>query len=220
MVSGGNGRHAEVLAAHLRAQVIEAARELFTERGYQGTTTKEIALRAGVSEPTLFKYFGSKASLFEVIVAEPLQDWASSLSTYWQDLPLEQIIERYMGELYDVVYSHRALLRPLMAASLDSGGALEEVAKRVSGEFAEGLATIVAAGRDLAKDRDLPSIDYASALSIEISMILGTVLLEDWVFPAGAPRPARDRLIQEMTRLLTGGFMNTGSAGSNPGPRC
>lgn len=215
MVSDGRGRHSEVLAAHLRARVVEAARELFTERGYQGTTTKEIALRAGVSEPTLFKYFGSKANLFEVIVAEPLQDWASSLSTYWQDLPLEQIIERYMGELYDVVYGHRALLRPLMAASLDSGRSLEEVAKRVSSEFAEGLATIVAAGRDLAKDRDLPRIDYASALSIEISMILGTVLLEDWVFPAGAARPGRDRLIGEMTRLLTGGFMSVGAAGSD-----
>lgn len=205
MVSGRSRRHADFLADHLRSQLINAARELFVEHGYQGAMTKEISERAGVSVPTLFKYFGSKADLFEAVVAEPLKDWTGSLSTYWEDLPLEKLIERYMSELYDVVYANRDLLKPLVAASLDGGSDLADVAKRVSADFTAGLASIVESGRALAADRAMPPVDYTSAMGVEISMILGTVLLEDWVFPAGSRRPSRARLIREMTRILYGG---------------
>jgi AcrR family transcriptional regulator len=205
MAAGRSRRHADFLADHLRSELIKAARELFAERGYQGAMTKDIAERAGVSVPTLFKYFGSKAELFEAAVAEPLKDWTGSLSTYWADLPLEKLIERYMTELYDVVHANRDLLKPLVAASLDGGSDLADVAKRVSADFTAGLATIVDSGRALATDRAMPTVDYTSAMGVEISMILGTVLLEDWVFPARTRRPGRARLIREMTRILYGG---------------
>lgn len=39
--------------------VVKAAREVFAERGYEATT-REIALRAGVSHKLIFRYFDSK----------------------------------------------------------------------------------------------------------------------------------------------------------------
>lgn len=39
--------------------------EIFSERGYKGATTKEIADRAGCNEVTLFRHFGTKETLFE-----------------------------------------------------------------------------------------------------------------------------------------------------------
>ncbi|UUZ81844.1 TetR/AcrR family transcriptional regulator [Paenibacillus sp. P26] len=41
-------------------KLILAAIDLIAEQGYDGTTTKEIASAAGVSEVTLFRHFGSK----------------------------------------------------------------------------------------------------------------------------------------------------------------
>lgn len=46
------------------AELLDAARAVFIERG-PGGTTAEVAARAGVSEGTLFKRFGSKTNLFE-----------------------------------------------------------------------------------------------------------------------------------------------------------
>lgn len=46
-----------------RAALLRAAFELFAERGYDATTTKAIADRAGVTEMTLFRHFPGKASL-------------------------------------------------------------------------------------------------------------------------------------------------------------
>ena len=46
-----------------RARILAAAREIFEVNGTRGTTTREVAIRAGVNEATLFRHFGSKASL-------------------------------------------------------------------------------------------------------------------------------------------------------------
>ncbi|TYP79302.1 TetR/AcrR family transcriptional regulator [Paenibacillus methanolicus] len=44
-------------------KILKAAIDLIAEQGYDGTTTKEIAAAAGVSEVTLFRHFGSKQAL-------------------------------------------------------------------------------------------------------------------------------------------------------------
>lgn len=46
-------------------KLLLAAIELMAEKGYDGTTTKEIALAAGVNEVTLFRHFGTKQKLLE-----------------------------------------------------------------------------------------------------------------------------------------------------------
>lgn len=45
-------------------RIVEAAVQLFSRRGYKGTSTRDIAHLAGVNEATLFRYFGRKADLF------------------------------------------------------------------------------------------------------------------------------------------------------------
>ncbi len=47
-----------------REKIMEAARDLFEQKGFAAATTKEIAAQAGVSEVTLFRHFESKRSLF------------------------------------------------------------------------------------------------------------------------------------------------------------
>jgi AcrR family transcriptional regulator len=47
-----------------RAQLIDSAIALFGRNGFSGTTTKSLALAAGVSEATIFKHFPTKADLY------------------------------------------------------------------------------------------------------------------------------------------------------------
>ncbi len=46
-----------------RARILNATRQIFERNGTRGTTTREVAERAGVNEATLFRHFGSKAAL-------------------------------------------------------------------------------------------------------------------------------------------------------------
>lgn len=51
-----------------REKILHAGLSLFSEKGYLGATTKEIAKRAGVAELTLFRHFSTKDKLFEEII--------------------------------------------------------------------------------------------------------------------------------------------------------
>lgn len=47
-----------------RAAILAAARELFTELGYQGATVRDVAARAAIDPAMVIRYFGSKDELF------------------------------------------------------------------------------------------------------------------------------------------------------------
>ncbi len=52
-----------------REEILDAAFELFAERGLHGASTEEIAKRAGISQPYVFRLFGTKKELFTAVVA-------------------------------------------------------------------------------------------------------------------------------------------------------
>ena len=53
-------------------ELLEAALDLFVEKGFAATRSEEVAARAGVSKGTLFLYFPSKEELFKAVVRENL----------------------------------------------------------------------------------------------------------------------------------------------------
>jgi AcrR family transcriptional regulator len=57
-----------------RAALLDAAAELFAEHGYDRTTVRDIAGRAGVNQALLFRYFGSKDALFAAVIARTGRD--------------------------------------------------------------------------------------------------------------------------------------------------
>lgn len=61
-----------------RAAMLKAAVQLFTEEGFHASSTRKIAARAGVSEGTLFNYFGSKNDLLLAILDDFYEDLESS----------------------------------------------------------------------------------------------------------------------------------------------
>lgn len=76
-----------------------AAQELFKEKGYEATTTKEIAERAGIGAGTLFLYARDKQDLLALIYLEGIEEIISQSFT---DLPEESpLVDRLVG-----IFSH------------------------------------------------------------------------------------------------------------------
>lgn len=57
-----------------RAQIVRVATGLFIQRGFKGTTTREIARKAGISEAVIFKHFRRKEDLYSAIIASKCDD--------------------------------------------------------------------------------------------------------------------------------------------------
>ena len=87
----GRERHAARLSASERRHaVVGAALRVFSERSYAGATTAQIAREAGISEPILYRHFGSKKELYFACLDEAWGDLRDSLLARMEELgPVE-----------------------------------------------------------------------------------------------------------------------------------
>jgi TetR/AcrR family transcriptional repressor of mexJK operon len=76
----------ESQSSRKRSAILDAATSAFLENGYVGTSIEQIAARARVSKPTIYKHFADKEQLFTEIVlrtidqvGEPFFDWIEAL---------------------------------------------------------------------------------------------------------------------------------------------
>lgn len=60
--------HIRFSAEDRRVQIIETATPLFARQGFEGTTTRQIAERAGVNEAIIFRHFPSKEELYWAVI--------------------------------------------------------------------------------------------------------------------------------------------------------
>jgi AcrR family transcriptional regulator len=91
-------------------KILKAAQKLFARHGYDGTTTKELAEKAGIAEGTLFRHFANKkAILIEVATqgwVELLTDLLTELSEMASYEAISQVMYKRMmrlGDNYDMM---------------------------------------------------------------------------------------------------------------------
>jgi AcrR family transcriptional regulator len=95
-------------------RILQAGRDLFSEDGYENTTTSAIARRAGTSESQLIKHFGSKEGLLEGIFDRAWQRMAQGVR-HVQEAPLPPLEKlRALTELMIVALESDKQLRTLM----------------------------------------------------------------------------------------------------------
>ena len=67
-------------ACDRRTQLLEIALNLFAKKGFNGTTTKEIAAAAGITEAVIFRHFSNKQALYQAVLESQIgcpgfQEW-------------------------------------------------------------------------------------------------------------------------------------------------
>jgi AcrR family transcriptional regulator len=82
-----------------RESIIEAALIEFAERGLYGTSTEDIAKRAGISQPYVFRLFGSKKRLFAAACARCMRELREDMVAAAAGLSGEEALEG-MGKRY------------------------------------------------------------------------------------------------------------------------
>jgi len=63
----------------VKARIREAAIDLFSRKGYEATSVREIVACAGVTKPTMYYYFGSKEGLARELVLDVVQEFRGAL---------------------------------------------------------------------------------------------------------------------------------------------
>lgn len=93
-----------------RGEVIDAAAEVFAAAGYDATSTEEVARRAGISQPYIFRLFGSKRELFVAAVERCFQRTADTFDRASAGLSGPEALYA-MGHAYAELISDPTVLR-------------------------------------------------------------------------------------------------------------
>ncbi|MGJ4952811.1 TetR/AcrR family transcriptional regulator [Bradyrhizobium sp. HKCCYLS20291] len=92
---GRVGRPPKALAGNIEERILDAAREVFLERGFDGTSIDEIAERAPASKPTIYARYSGKPALFAAIVERSIDERMALGSSY--TLPSGTVQEKLAG---------------------------------------------------------------------------------------------------------------------------
>lgn len=148
-------------AAATRQALLDAARDLFASAGYDATTVRAIADRAGVNQALLFRYFGNKEGIF----AEAVLGQAMSLLA---DGPRDDLLERTLAAILATDPDRGP--EPLMAVLRAAGSTqvAEEVRSRLHAAYSEAFASVV--------DTDDP-VDARVRADLLLAWLLGISLV-------------------------------------------
>jgi AcrR family transcriptional regulator len=113
-----------------RTRLMQAARELFAERGFAATGTADVARLAGVSEGILFHHFGSKAALLEAVAADYGRGLAQAMFAAAPGPADGPAAEPMLRAAFAYVRANRAFSRLLKLAPEAGGDAGAERATR------------------------------------------------------------------------------------------
>jgi AcrR family transcriptional regulator len=159
-------------ASERREQVLDAALAEFAARGLAGTSTEDVARRAGISQPYLFRLFPTKKRLFLALVQRCFERIAETFTAAAGDRVGEDALTA-MGEAYHQLLADRTLLLlqlhayaacddlDIRAATRTGFKELWLLVERLSGVPYERIASFFGTGMlmNVAAAMDLPAVD-------------------------------------------------------------
>jgi AcrR family transcriptional regulator len=90
------GRPPKKLSGEVDERILDAARKIFVERGFEGASIDEIAEAARAGKPTIYARFGDKQALFTTVVE---RDVVSRITRFKGEVPTEATIEERLVSL-------------------------------------------------------------------------------------------------------------------------
>lgn len=164
-------------SAATRRALLDAAAELFAVEGYEATTVRAVADRAGVNQALLFRYFGNKEGLF----AEAVRGRALDLLAGG---PHADLLDRTLTALLDPASARTA--EPFLAVLRGAGRS------RVGAELRDELEEAYTSAFAALADTDDPD-DAALRAKLLLAWLLGITMLRSMAGPGATADAAAIR---------------------------
>lgn len=142
------------------ARILDAAEDLFAERGFEATSLREIARRAGLQQPGLYNHFASKRDLYAAVLDRALSPMADAMDQAMAASRRGRALDRLPAIITDVLVEH-----PQMAALFQQ--ALQGEGSPGQALMRDWLDRLLAQGLDTARSGATRPVDRAE-LAIEI----------------------------------------------------
>jgi TetR/AcrR family transcriptional regulator len=114
-----------------RERVLQVAQALFAERGYRGTSLRDIAKRIGVKAPSLLHHFPSKQQLYLAVLDQLFESLeAAANAIVWRRESRQERMRQAVANMIDFIASHPDFGRIMWKEMADESGVGRQVLKR------------------------------------------------------------------------------------------
>lgn len=187
--------------------ILQAAFDLFYERGYAATTTADIAERAGMAQGSVYKRYKTKRALFDAVLApfttQAIPQAVSEFTMGELKAPagtLREWVENVVGNRLDFVVANYPALRIMAPEVLGNPGLQKQLIAAILGPISAGLHHQLADLRDRGEIVPLPDdmilqLVSGTLASMAIRLITGTSTGDI----AGQRRATLDFLVRGLT---------------------
>ncbi|MBI5326930.1 MAG: TetR/AcrR family transcriptional regulator [Deltaproteobacteria bacterium] len=160
------------------AQIVRVAMGLFSKKGFKGTTTREIAQQAGISEAIIFKHFAKKEELYSAIIDMQCNDklGQSILMKRLEGKEGRDVFREIASFLIQKHFEDPTFMKLLMFSALE-GHKLSDIFIKTRGlEILDYLAKYI---NNLIKDGRFKNVNAHLAARAFLGMILHYTMMQE-----------------------------------------
>lgn len=156
--SDGRTRRAQETREARRAQILESALQVFSERGYHGASVSDLVAAAGVARGTFYLYFDGKDAVFRELLDELLAHLRSNVVGVDMSAgarPFEEQLVETVARILRTVENNRALTRIIFREAVGLDEAVDARMHAFYDSLTGFIGSALALGEKLGVVRDL-----------------------------------------------------------------
>ncbi len=198
----------------IEARIVDAARQLFIERGFVGTSMSDIASRAGINRPTLHYYFRTKERMFDAVFGGIVGTLVPRVKdiVLQPDRPIGERVASVVDAYYDVFGANPGLpMFIVREMHRDFDGVVRTIMEMRLGQYIESVRQGLQGEMDSGRLRQVPMrylfLTFYSMLTMPFvaGNLCRTVLLDDGETFADLLAGWKPYIVDAMERLLDAG---------------
>ena len=178
-----------------REKILEAATELFAQRGYAGTGVDRLAEKSGIAKTAIYYHFGNKEGLLAAVLDRAATVWIDDIQrSAQQGESPEEALDRALLGMRTMVEERPWILKLLLLLTLEVADSKPEVRKVMGEIFLRARQTIVSGLREQI-GVDLPGVEAIGNVMLGLlqSSVVGREL---------DPGLSLDEVFGEMRRIV------------------
>ena len=182
-----------------RNNIIEAAGQLFSEQGYENTTTHHVAARANVSVGALYRYFSDKEAILRELYQREMSQLRDRILEEFADIDVGELdvratVREALGRAFNI-FSERVQLRRVLGEASRKVTELAEIRRNQEEQVYQSVGNILAAVPEVELE-DAETGGYLIALFCE------SVLEDFLLFRQESGKLDRERVLDETTEVI------------------
>ncbi len=194
----------EELSEKRKNQILEAAIQVFSKKGFEGSTTKEIAKKAKVSEGTIFRYFKTKKEILihmlNILSEQTLFDFVEQIES---GLEPQEAIKSLLKRHYKFIANNQDLIKILVYEVQFHKDLKEKFYNDVLNRIIEFTTDIIS---EIMPDSKIPPRTIAENL---MAIFLGLTLVH--TFKNSKKYEEQEKVVSDTIRILVYGIKDMGN---------